>query len=128
MFKDCDPAGLVFFPRFFEMMNDCVEAFFDAIGHPFEALHGGGGVPTVDIRASFPAPSRHGDRLDLAFWVEAVGTSSLVLRILTCAARDGQPWMRCRAVLVQVAADGRPRPWAQALRRKFMACCEGERT
>ena len=27
LFKHCDPAGIVFYPRYFEMINDCVEAF-----------------------------------------------------------------------------------------------------
>jgi 4-hydroxybenzoyl-CoA thioesterase len=35
LFKHCDPAGIVFYPRYFEMINDCVEAFFDEIGTPF---------------------------------------------------------------------------------------------
>ena len=38
-FKHCDPAGIVFYPRFIEMINDAVEAMFDeAIGWPFEVL------------------------------------------------------------------------------------------
>ena len=28
LFRHCDPAGIVFYPRYFEMMNDTVEAFF----------------------------------------------------------------------------------------------------
>ena len=39
LFKHCDPAGIVFFPRYFEMMNDCVEAFFDKVVEwPFEDI------------------------------------------------------------------------------------------
>ena len=44
LFKHCDPAGIVFFPRYYEMVNDCVEAFFaDVLDWPFEAMHGAGG-------------------------------------------------------------------------------------
>ena len=40
LFKHCDPAGIVFFPRYFEMMNDCVETFFDeALGIPVSYTH-----------------------------------------------------------------------------------------
>ena len=49
LFKHCDPAGIVFFPRYFEMMNDCVETFFDEIGLPFDDMHTWGGVPTVNV-------------------------------------------------------------------------------
>ena len=27
-FRHCDPAGIVFYPRYFEMMNDAIEIFF----------------------------------------------------------------------------------------------------
>ena len=65
LFKHCDPAGIVFYPRYFEMINDCVEAFFnDALATPFHRLIAAGGVPTVRIENEFVAPSRHGDRLD----------------------------------------------------------------
>ena len=39
LFKHCDPAGIVFYPRFFEMINDAVEALFsDVLNWPFEYL------------------------------------------------------------------------------------------
>ena len=30
-FRQCDPAGIVFYPRYFEMMNDAIERFFSDI-------------------------------------------------------------------------------------------------
>ena len=54
LFKHCDPAGIVFYPRYFEMVNDCVEAFFDeALGLPFEDLHDSGAMPTAQIQTKF---------------------------------------------------------------------------
>jgi 4-hydroxybenzoyl-CoA thioesterase len=36
LFKHCDPTGIVFYPRFFEMINDAVEAMFsDLLDRPF---------------------------------------------------------------------------------------------
>ncbi|MFP5509907.1 MAG: acyl-CoA thioesterase, partial [Alphaproteobacteria bacterium] len=67
MFKDCDPARIVFYPRYFEMLNDTVECFFDEVlGCPFEALHLGHAVPTARIETVFLAPSRLGDWLEIA--------------------------------------------------------------
>ena len=49
LFKHCDPAGCVFFPRYFEMINDCAEAIFDeVIGVPYEEIHIKAGVPTAE--------------------------------------------------------------------------------
>ena len=60
-FRDCDPAGIVFYPRYFAMMNDLVETFFDeAIGWSFAEMHahGGYGVPLGQVETRFTAPSR----------------------------------------------------------------------
>jgi len=115
MFKHCDPAALVFFPRFFEMMNDLIEEFCDHIGFPFEDFHTRGAIPTVAIEAGFPAPSRHGDRLELALWVERVGRTSAGLRILTTCGEEVR--MTYRATLVLVGRAGRPEPWPEDLRQ-----------
>ena len=66
-FQHCDPAGIVFFPRYFEMVNATVEEWFaERLGMPFAEMHGPtqGGVPTASIRADFRAPSRLGDLLE----------------------------------------------------------------
>ena len=66
LFRHCDPAGIVFYPRYFEMINDCVEAFFESLNYPFYEMHKAGhGVPTAQIETRFIAPSRHGEVLDL---------------------------------------------------------------
>lgn len=114
LFKHCDPAGIVFYPRYFEMMNDCVEAFFAHIGHPFEQIHGSGAVPTVNIEARFPRPSRHGDHLILNLQVLRIGTSSLKLTIdARCA---DEPRMSFIATLVHIDDQGKPAPWPAAMR------------
>jgi len=49
-FQHCDPAGIVFYPRYFEMINATVEEWFaQRLGVPFETLHGalGAAVPTA---------------------------------------------------------------------------------
>lgn len=79
LFKHCDPAGIVFYPRYFEMLNDCVEAFFAEIGFAFEDLHTTASVPTVQIEATFSSPSRHGDPLVIDLTVTSIGRSSIGL-------------------------------------------------
>ena len=116
MFKHCDPAGIVFYPRYFEMLNDAVETFFDeALGLPFESLHSGGGVPTAEITTQVHRPSRHGDRLIIALTVTRVGRSSLGLAFN--AACEGETRLTARSTLVLVDANGRPTPWPEAVKR-----------
>ena len=41
-FNHCDPAGIVFYPRYFEMVNSVVENFFrEVAGHSFAAMMAG---------------------------------------------------------------------------------------
>ena len=115
LFKHCDPAGIVFYLRYFEMINDCVEAFFDTtLGHPFEVLLRTGSVPTARIDATFSAPSRHGDMLKLRLLCEKIGRSSLNLKI---TARCGQQVrFKTASTLVYVDKRGTPTSWPPALR------------
>ena len=114
LFRHCDPAGIVFFPRYFEMMNDCVEAFFEeALGTPFDVLHQTAAVPTAQIETRFAAPSRHGDRLVLRLAIQAVGRTSARYRMQALA--DGELRFETTATLVYVGAGGRPVPWPNTL-------------
>ena len=60
-FEHCDPAGLMFYPRFFALVNETVEDWFAALGHSFKTLHidQRKGVPTVRFEAEFVAPRAH---------------------------------------------------------------------
>lgn len=83
-FKDCDAAGIVFFPRYFEMLNDLVEDWFrDALGWSFADMHGAGraGVPTAALSTCFVAPSRLGELLTRELRVTQVGRSSFSLQV-----------------------------------------------
>lgn len=63
---DCDPAGIVFYPRYFEWFNACTAALFASAGISSHALHdtyGLAGIPMVDTRAKFFIPSTFDDEL-----------------------------------------------------------------
>ena len=48
LFKHCDPAGIGFYPRYVEIINDAVEALFgDFLGWTFAEIVKTGGVPTA---------------------------------------------------------------------------------
>ena len=83
-FKHCDPAGIVFYPRYVEMLNDVVEHWFrHGLGCDFLTLHGSRGmaVPVANLEVDFKVPSVLGDTLLCQLTVQHVGKSSLHLRI-----------------------------------------------
>jgi 4-hydroxybenzoyl-CoA thioesterase len=106
-FSHCDPAGIVFFPRYLEMFNDIVEDWCrDELGFDFTGIHEGRGwgLPTVRLEVDFVAPSRIGDTLTATLAVLAIGTSSVRLSIVLRAPDGGD---RVRAETVLVLADPR---------------------
>jgi 4-hydroxybenzoyl-CoA thioesterase len=112
-FQHCDPAGIVFYPRFFEMINSVVEEWFGAeLGLSFAQMHTGDrcGVPTARIEASFPAPSRLGEVLDFTLQLSRLGRSSASTVIE--ARCGGELRVVATSVLVFVAGDAmRPTAW-----------------
>ncbi|MXY33433.1 MAG: acyl-CoA thioesterase [Boseongicola sp. SB0676_bin_33] len=123
LFKHCDPAGIVFYPRHLEMINDAVEALFcDVLGWPFEEMLRTGGVPTAELNVRFKRPCRHGNRLVLRLTLTRLGRSSLALT--THATRGEELCFEADQVLVFVGADGRPAPWPEQVKDRIHALME----
>lgn len=118
-FNHCDPAGIVFYPRYFEMTNSVVENFFgDVIGYPFARMHLDmqGGVPTARIEANFLAPSRLGDRVLFTLELRRIGRSSVAL---TITGRMGEE-VRMTADFTLVWIDhGKAAPWPEEIRQRM---------
>jgi len=81
-FEHCDAAGLIFYPRFFGLVNETVEDWFSSLGHSFKSLHMDQrkGLPTVRFESEFVGPVRIGDMLHQSLGVDAIGRSSLNLK------------------------------------------------
>jgi len=120
-FNHCDPAGIVFYPRYFEMVNSVVENFFaEVLDYPFARIMAErSGVPTVHLTCDFHAPSRLGERVGFVLTVERLGSRSVTVAVR--AARDGERRLSAKAVLVWVGADGRAAHWPEAIGRA-LAC------
>ena len=125
-FGHVDPAGIVYYPHYFDMFNGVVEDFFDdCVGASFQAMRSEFGVvtPLRNIEADFIAPCRIGDKLDLALTLVKVGRTSL--RILIDGTVSGSPRLAAKLAIVFVSAgDGRavePPPPVQARLKELAA-------
>jgi 4-hydroxybenzoyl-CoA thioesterase len=104
-FGDCDPADIVFFANYFRWFDDCTAALFTAAGLPPRQLfksYGVMGIPIVDARARFIAPSTHGDELEVESGVTEWRKSSFV--ITHKFFRDGELTLEGRETRVWAAA------------------------
>ncbi|MBU9699668.1 acyl-CoA thioesterase [Rhodobacteraceae bacterium HSP-20] len=123
-FNHCDPAGIVFYPRYFEMTNSVCENFFrEVVGYSYHAMMADGiGTPTARVETDFRAPSRLGDVLDWLLVVEKVGGSSVTFRL---EARCGDEHrLTARLVLVWLTPEMRPGRWPDRIRAVFEAHLE----
>jgi 4-hydroxybenzoyl-CoA thioesterase len=81
-FSHCDPAGIVYFPRFFDLAHGTMEDWFaDGLGQPLPDLIRDRriGTPTVTIQSDFIKPLRMGDTLRFELRVRKVGNASVQL-------------------------------------------------
>jgi 4-hydroxybenzoyl-CoA thioesterase len=106
-FGDCDPAGILYYPRYFDLFHRTMEAWFDGpVGVPYASFirDHGYGVPTVHAEADYLHPTAFGEIVTVALSVDGWGTSSIrfayVLR-----GPDGVERVRGRVVCVVMDLD-----------------------
>lgn len=102
-FQHVDYAGIVFYPRFLEMLNGLVEDWFEeALERPFSKMHETNGIPTVDLKVQFKKAARLGETLTKKLWVINIGGASLL-----CGFRfedeNGKTCLEGEVTLVNVA-------------------------
>ena len=76
---DCDPAGIVYFPRYFEYFDVATHALFERAGLPKPRMletYKIVGIPMVEVRARFFMPSTFGDTVSIKSSVSEWGRSS----------------------------------------------------
>jgi 4-hydroxybenzoyl-CoA thioesterase len=80
---DCDPAGIIFYPRYFEMFDTSTTVLIErALGmSKFEYLkaYDFAGHPVVETRARFRVPTRYGDEVAIETTLTECGRSSFKL-------------------------------------------------
>jgi 4-hydroxybenzoyl-CoA thioesterase len=76
---DCDPAGIVYFPRYFVLFDNCTAGMFEVIGlrkpqllKKFDVV----GFPLVDVQARFMIPSSFGEDVVIETTIAEWGRSS----------------------------------------------------
>ncbi|MGE0500386.1 MAG: acyl-CoA thioesterase [Rhizobiaceae bacterium] len=100
---DCDPAGIVFYPRYFAMFDAATAYLFEAaLGMKkieWTKHFGIVGIPMVDTGAKFIAPSRFGDVITIATQASEIRRSSFDIRhmvykgeTLAIEARETRVW------------------------------------
>lgn len=127
-FAHCDPAGIAYYPRLLELCDAAIEDWTKAVlGVSRRTLHLEMklALPTVDLRASFAAPARLGDLLDIEITVVRLGRSSIVLD--AAVTTDGQDRFAITYTQVLTAMDGmKAEQWPPEWRERLTMQMEKE--
>lgn len=106
---DCDPAGIVFYPRFYAWMDMVSHVLAREMGIPRESMIPPGtdmfGFPVVGTQAQYLTPAFMDDTLEVRTWVTRVGRSSLSLRHEILRVEDGALLVKGREDRVFVGRD-----------------------
>ena len=122
-FSHCDPAGIVYFVNFFDMVGGVVEDWFrEAIGLPFQEMHLERriGFPIVSTGCEFFRPAHLGDTLRLELAIAKLGRSSIEFVIRGAVA--GEEKFRARHKVAMVSLESfRALPIPGDMRAKMAA-------
>jgi len=80
---DCDSAGIVYFPRYFEYFDACTIALFERAGFKKQEMLETfqiAGIPVVDVKTRFMKSSTFGDDVVVESCVREWGNSSFVVQ------------------------------------------------
>jgi len=83
-FGNCDPAGIVYTPKFFDIFNVVIEEWYERALHiDYYELIGKRriGLGYVNAHSDFFSPCLMGDTLAMAVKIERIGNSSFVVLI-----------------------------------------------
>lgn len=130
-FGHCDPAGIAYYPRFFEWFHDAFEAAFEAAtGASYASILSdtGAGFPAVSSACDWRVPARFGERIDIEVFVTRLrdrsGTFEYRVR------REGTLLAAATvkvAVLDMVKGGSRPWPdWVRAGLERYVEPLDGE--
>lgn len=127
-FAHCDPAGIAFYPRYFELCDGVVEDWTEkVIGISRRVLHldMGLAIPTVALRADFVAVSRLGDQLDFQLDVHKVGRSSIEMNISVSCGNEQRFRVHYHQVLMSMAS-AKSTPWPDEWHARLLSVVGNE--
>lgn len=122
-FSHCDPAGIVYFPRFFDLAHATMEDWLaQGLGQGLPVLirERRIGTPTVSIQCEFAKPLRIGDTLRFELRVVKLGNASVELAYSGKKEKGGDEHLTIRQTIVFMDLDaGRAMPIPEDLRPKI---------
>jgi 4-hydroxybenzoyl-CoA thioesterase len=120
-FSHCDPAGIVYFVNFFDMVSGAVEDWFsEAFGFDAHStfIRNRVGFPIVNTSCEFFRPCHLGDRLKLELTIAKLGRSSIEFGVTGKVGEEEKFRARHKVVLMSLETQ-RALPIPMDMREKM---------
>jgi len=131
-FTHTDPAGFVFFPRYFEFLQAVTEEWFNQslkLDYAELIMDRRLGLPTAHTECDFKKPCKLGETIDFTLYLERIGGASM--RTHYVGRVGGEFRMEARSDLVIISLEtGRAQPIDDELRallEAYKAGCDAEK-
>jgi len=104
---ECDPAGIVYYPRYFQMFDHSTTMLISRASgltkYQLFKVYDAAGYPMVDTQAKFSIPTRFGDTVTIESEFTRIGTSSfdVIHRLL----KDGKTAVEATEKRVWIGRD-----------------------
>lgn len=122
---ECDPAGIVYTPRFADWTVEALERLFSStLGISWSQLHRsfGLGAPMVSLKIDFTSSVRPGDEVEIHLRIVKIGRTSLTAGVTGSV--QGKQCFRSEITTVFVDTQKNvPAPIPQAIREHLSSMC-----
>lgn len=122
-FKHCDMAGIVFYPRYFEMLNDLVEDWLNELNYGFLHIHHPSinvGVPAVNIVCDFKKPSYLDEIIEKELYISKLGNSSCSLKVFFRSKQTKEVKVEISLTIVHInLKEKKATPWDKEVKLKM---------
>lgn len=126
-FAHCDPAGIVFYPQYFVILNGLMEDWFtEGLGVDFADMvtRRKIGIPTARIDCTFSSPSYLGEQLSLGVSVTRIGDKSISIEVTGSA--NGELRLKATQTIVMMClATKKSIPIPADIRSGLLRDCRG---
>ena len=121
-FGDCDPAGIAYFPRYFDLLNGVVEDWWGAMGVPWNTLflQRRIGLPTVRFEVDFRAPAFLGDKLLFSLAITRIGRKSVDLEHIV-RREDATLWQATQILVATSLETHKSISWPDDIRAALVS-------
>lgn len=130
-FGNCDPAGIVYHPQYYYILNFMMEEFLDeCIGMRFVEKTRKIGLPVAGIRTEFTETATVGDVLEGKIWIEKLGEKSVRFAMVLADKKTANIKVKCvqTCIFVAMAQKLESVQIPDDLRRKFAEYLKDDET